>query len=346
MYLALETSCDDTCAAVLSPEGHPLSSIVSSQLIHGEYEGVVPELASREHLRLGLTTIRLALEQAGCGLDAVRGVAVTQGPGLVGCLLVGLGLAKGLALARRVPVVGVNHIEGHLHAIRAEQAWEPPFVALVASGGHTELLHVENWGRYELLGATRDDAAGEAFDKIAKLLGLGYPGGAIVDRLARDGRKDAYTFPRAYMDVGSGNLDVSFSGLKTAVKLFLERDADWAGGRATDRFVADVCASFQAALVDVLIAKIEAAVARTAAPRVLLSGGVACNSYLRQRAVALGERCGVRVAYPSPQLCADNAVMIGLAGLAGLQAGKDDGMTLTALPNLDDFLAFAGRWSL
>ncbi len=343
MYLAIETSCDDTCAAILSHEGKPRSSVVSSQLIHSEYNGVVPELASREHMRLGLTTIRLALERAGLDLDAIRGIAVTQGPGLVGCLLVGLGLAKGLALARELPVVGVNHIEGHLHAIRAEREWNSPFVALAASGGHTEFIDVTDWNRYRLLGATRDDAAGEAFDKVAKLLGLGYPGGPVVDRLAREGNKDAVRFPRAYMDVERGNLDVSFSGLKTAVKLFLERDSDWSAGHAAERFVPDVCASFQAALVDVLVAKIEEAVRQTAAPRVLLCGGVACNSYLRQRTDALGARLGIEVAYPSPALCADNAVMIGLAGLGRLLAGENEGMEISAMPNLDDFPAFAER---
>jgi N6-L-threonylcarbamoyladenine synthase len=343
MFLAIETSCDDTCAAVLTPEGKALSSVVSSQLVHAEYVGVVPELASREHLRLGLTAVRLALEQAGSPIEGLRGIAVTRGPGLIGCLLVGLGFAKGIALARGIPVVGVNHIEGHLHAIRAERDWRPPFVALAVSGGHTELIHVEDWGRYILLGATRDDAAGEAFDKVAKLLNLGYPGGPEVDRLAQGGRGDAFAFPRAYLNVGKGDLDVSFSGLKTAVKLFLERDPDWAAGAPGEGFVADVCASFQTALVDVLIAKIEAAVARTKAPRVLLSGGVACNTYLRRRTTAMGERLGVEVAYPSPKLCADNAIMIGLAGLDRLNGGEDDGMTLTALPNLDDFPAFAGR---
>jgi N6-L-threonylcarbamoyladenine synthase len=343
MYLAIETSCDDTCAAVLTHEGRTLSSVVSSQLVHAEYIGVVPELASREHLRLGLTAVRLALEQAAVPMEDLRGVAVTQGPGLVGCLLVGLGLAKGIALARGIPVVGVNHIEGHLHAIRAERDWQPPFVALAVSGGHTELMHVGAWGRYVLLGATRDDAAGEAFDKVAKLLHLGYPGGPVVDRMARGGRADAISFPRAYLELDKGDLDVSFSGLKTAVKLYLERDPDWSAGRPRPGFVEDVCSSFQAALVDVLIAKLEAAIARTRAPRVLLSGGVACNSYLRRRAVTMGERLGVEVAFPSPKLCADNAVMIGMAGLDRLNAGQDDGMTLSAMPNLDDFPAFAGR---
>lgn len=343
MYLAIETSCDDTCAAVLSAEGRALSSVVSSQLVHGEYIGVVPELASREHLRLGMTTVRLALEEAGIGMDALRGIAVTHGPGLVGCLLVGLGLAKGLALSRGIPVIGVNHIEGHLRAILAEREWEPPFVALVASGGHTELLHVRDWTDFDLLGATRDDAAGEAFDKVAKLLGLGYPGGPIVDRLAREGNPEAIAFPRAYLELDRGNLDVSFSGLKTAVKLFLERSPVWNADAPRDSFVRDVCASFQAALVDVLIAKLEAAVQRTKASRILLSGGVACNSALRARALALAERIGVEAAYPAPKLCADNAVMIGLAGLPRLLRGEDDGMSLSALPNLDDFPAFAGR---
>ena len=343
MFLAIETSCDDTCAAVLTAEGRPLANVVSSQLVHEEYEGVVPELASREHLRLGLTVIRLALEQAGCDLAAIRGIAVTQGPGLIGCLLVGLGLAKGLALARGLPVIGVNHIEGHLHAILAERQWSPPFVALVASGGHTELLHVVGWGSYRLLGATRDDAAGEAFDKVAKLLGLGFPGGPVVDQRACSGRTDAFPFPRAYLDMEKGELDFSFSGLKTAVKLFLERHPDWNSGRAPDGFVEDVCASFQAALVDVLIAKLEAAVRQTGVRRILLSGGVACNSYLRQRAKALGELVGAEVAYPAPPLCADNAVMIGLAALGRLIAGGDDGMSLSARTNLDEFPGFADR---
>lgn len=345
MYLAIETSCDDTCAAVISETGKPLSSVVSSQLVHAEYEGVVPELASREHSRLGLTVVRLALEQAEYDLDAIGGIAVTQGPGLIGCLLVGLGFAKGIALSRNLPIVGVNHIEGHLHAILAEREWSPPFVALVASGGHTELLQVEDWGEYKLLGATRDDAAGEAYDKVAKLLRLGYPGGPIVDKLAANGRADAYEFPRAYMNVEKGNLDVSFSGLKTAVKLFLESDPDWGAGRSPDGFVADVCASFQAALVDVLIAKMEAAVRLTGVRKILLSGGVACNSYLRQRAGALGELLSAEVAYPSNSLCADNAVMIGLAGLRRLKAGADDGMTLSAMANLDDFPGFEDRTS-
>jgi N6-L-threonylcarbamoyladenine synthase len=339
VYLAVETSCDDTCAAVLTPEGKPLSNIVSSQIVHGEYEGVVPELASREHLRLGPTAIRLALAEANVSLDEVRGIAVTQGPGLIGCLLVGMSMAKGLALARAIPVVGVNHIEGHVHAILAEREWAPPFIALIASGGHTELLRVIDWGRYDLLGSTRDDAAGEAFDKVAKLLGLGYPGGPLVDRLAREGKPDAYPFPRAWMGLDSGGLDVSFSGLKTAVKLFVER-SDPATRPAS--FIPDVCASFQSALVDVLVAKISAAVERTGVKRILLSGGVACNSSLRQRTAALGERIGAEVAYPSPKLCADNAVMIGLAGLRRLREGADDGMALPAFSNLDEFPAFQG----
>ncbi len=342
MYLAIETSCDDTCAAVLDPGGRPLSNIVSSQLVHGEYEGVVPELASREHLRLGPTTIRLALAEAGVSLDEIRGIAVTQGPGLIGCLLVGMSMAKGLALARSLPIVGVNHIEGHVHAILAEREWAPPFIALIASGGHTELLHVVDWGRYELLGSTRDDAAGEAFDKVAKLLGLGYPGGPLVDRLSREGRPDAIPFPRAWMDLESGGLDLSFSGLKTAVKVFVERSDPAARDSS---FIPDVCASFQAALVDVLVAKISAAIERTGARKILLSGGVACNSSLRQRTAALGERLGAEVAYPAPALCADNAVMIGLAGLRRLRAGADDGMALPAVTNLDEFPAFGGSTS-
>ncbi|MBD3161397.1 MAG: hypothetical protein GF328_04760, partial [Candidatus Latescibacteria bacterium] len=211
----------------------------------------------------------------------------------------------------------------------------------VASGGHTELIEVIEWGRYRLLGATRDDAAGEAFDKVAKLLRLGWPGGPVVDRLAAQGRPDAVSFPRAWLDVEKGNLDVSFSGLKTAVKQYVEQDDGWAGGNPRDGFVEDVCASFQAALVDVLVAKLEAAARRVGAERILLSGGVACNSALRARAEALGLRLRVEVAFPKPALCADNAVMIGTAGLARLAAGESDGMRLSALANLDEFPAFA-----
>lgn len=334
--LALETSCDDTCAAVLDGDGRILSSVVSSQGIHGEYLGVVPELASREHLSLILPAVQKALDEAGATLQEIDGIAVTRGPGLIGCLLVGLATAKGLALSLEIPLVGVNHIEGHLYAIRGIRDFEPPFVALVASGGHTELLHVESWERYHLLGSTRDDAAGEAYDKVAKLLGLGFPGGPVVDRLAREGDPSAVEFPRAWLDLDKGGLDFSFSGLKTAVKNHVERSGLPEAGPLRERFVRDICASFQAALLDVLMAKVEAACRTMGSRRILLSGGVACNSELRRRAELLAERLGGESAYPPPALCSDNAAMIGLAGLDRLRAGESDPMDLAAVAGLEE----------
>lgn len=333
--LAIETSCDDTCAAVLRGDGVVLSNVIARQDIHEEYAGVVPELASREHLRLLLPTVRRALHGAETPLEDIRAIAVTQGPGLIGCLLVGLAAAKGLALARGIPIVGVNHIEGHLAAIRAEREWQPPFVALVASGGHTELIHVSAPGRYELLGATRDDAAGEAFDKVAKLLGLGFPGGPILDRLARNGDPRAFTYPRAWLDK-DGPFDFSFSGLKTAVKYHVEKDGIPAEEPARARFLSDVAASFQRAVVDVLVGKIERACRSTGSSRILLCGGVACNHGLREAARELAARIGGEAAYPHPTLCADNAAMIGLAALPRLLAGDLDGLDIPAVANFDE----------
>ncbi len=339
--LAIETSCDDTCAAVLDGDGRILSSVVSSQGIHGEYLGVVPELASREHLSLLLPAIQQALAGSQTGLDEIDGIAVTRGPGLIGCLLVGLATAKGLALSLEIPFVGVNHIEGHLHAVRGAAGFEPPFVALVASGGHTELLQVDSWDRCSLLGSTRDDAAGEAFDKVAKLLGLGFPGGPAVDRLAREGNPSAVSFPRAWLDMDSGGLDFSFSGLKTAVKNHVERVGMPSEGPQREQFVRDICASFQAALLDVLEGKIEAACRKTGIRRVLLSGGVACNAELRRRVTSLAERIGGESAYPPPALCSDNAAMIGLAGVSRLRAGESDPMDLPAVAGLEELEAIA-----
>jgi N6-L-threonylcarbamoyladenine synthase len=269
-------------------------------------------------------------------LEGISALAVTQGPGLVGCLLVGLATAKGLAYGLGAPFVGVNHIEGHIHAIRAARRFDPPFVALVASGGHTEIVFVEDWGRYSLLGSTRDDAAGEAFDKVAKLLGLGFPGGPVLDRLAREGNPEAVAFPRAWLDLDRGGLDLSFSGLKTAVKNHVEARLP-APGPERERFVRDVAASCQAAIVDVLVAKLEGACRRTGSRRVLVAGGVACNSALRERALALAGRMGGEAAFPPPALCADNAVMIGLAGLDRLRRGDRDPLDLGPRTSLEEF---------
>jgi N6-L-threonylcarbamoyladenine synthase len=340
--LAIETSCDDTCAAVLTGDGRVCSSVVSSQGIHAEFLGVVPELASREHLMLILPAIRQALEEAGASLPELRGIAATRGPGLIGCLLVGLATAKGLALSLDLPFVGVNHLDGHLHAIRATRSYDPPFVALVASGGHTELLLVEAWGRYRLLGATRDDAAGEAFDKVAKVLDLGFPGGPVIDRLAREGDAKAFAFPRPWLELERGGLEFSFSGLKTAVKNHVDRSAPPAvsSGGATapewDRFVRDTAASFQAAITDVLVAKLAEAARQTGVRRFLLCGGVACNSALRERTAHLADRLGGEAAWPAPALCSDNAAMIGLAAVERLRRGECDPLSLAAVAGLED----------
>jgi N6-L-threonylcarbamoyladenine synthase len=318
-----------------------LSSVVSSQGIHAEYAGVVPELASREHARLILPAIRQALDVAGVSLDEISAVAATRGPGLIGCLLVGMATAKGLALARQLPFVGIDHIQGHLNAIRGERRFDPPYVALVASGGHTELMVARGEGEAEVLGATRDDAAGEAFDKVAKLLGLGFPGGPVVDRLARNGRADAIEFPRAWLglDRGKPDFDFSFSGLKTAVKLHVERNPIPTGEPARTEALQDLCASFQEAVVDVLIGKLEAASRHTGIDRILLAGGVACNSRLRERADELAARLGGEVGYAKPALCGDNAAMIGLVAVRRLLAGEEDPLELAAVANLDELVS-------
>jgi N6-L-threonylcarbamoyladenine synthase len=349
LLLAIETSCDDTCVAVLR-DGEDgvalLSSLVSSQMIHAEYAGVVPELASREHMRTIGPVLREALARAGVTLEAIDAVGVTNGPGLIGSLLVGLSLAKALAYARGIPIVGVNHITAHLAAIAlefGEATVRPPFVGLVASGGHTEIVRVGDEGRWELLGATRDDAAGEAFDKVAKLLGLGFPGGPALARAAEAGSAEAYAFPRAWLDLDRGGLDLSFSGLKTAVKLFLDRQ-NWPDTPrdppARARLVADVAASFQAAVVDVLTAKLLRAAEQTGATRIVIAGGVAANRALRERLARETAARGLTLYAPAPALCADNAAMVGIAALQHLRRGECSRYDLAAIPNLDDWDGF------
>jgi len=341
--LAIETSCDDTCAAVLDGGGRLLSSVVSSQLIHADYQGVVPELASREHLRLIGPVLRRALAEASVDLADLTAVAVTSGPGLIGSLLVGLSLGKALAYGLGIPVIGVNHVEGHLVAAAlafGEERASPPFIGLVASGGHTEIVRVTEWGRWELLGATRDDAAGEAFDKVAKLLGLGFPGGAALGRASDAGRRDAYAFPRAWLDLDRGGLDLSFSGLKTAVKLFLD-DRGWperpASAAQRDAFVADVAASFQESVVEVLSRKLWKAAEVTGIGRIVVSGGVAANPRLRNLLDEGAEARGIELFLPPAHLCGDNAAMIGMVGLQRLRRGECSRYDLAAIPNLDDW---------
>jgi N6-L-threonylcarbamoyladenine synthase len=299
VILALETSCDDTCAAVVTESGAIESNVIASQgLLHARYGGVVPEIASRHHLELVDAVTADALERAGARLDDIDTVAVTHGPGLIGALLVGVSSAKALAATRRLPLVPVDHLHGHVVASTLGDApIETPFLCLVASGGHTFLARVEDPARYDVLGQTLDDAAGEAFDKGARLLGLGYPGGPAIDRLAREGDPGAFDFPRS----APGELDFSFSGLKTAL-LYAIRDLEDAG---SDR-AADLAASYQRAIVEALVARTRAALEREGIARLAIGGGVAANSELREAVTKLG----VPVWVPPIELCTDNAAMI------------------------------------
>ncbi len=300
MILAIETSCDDTCAAVVTRDGEIRSNIVSSQLVHERFGGVVPEWASRHHLEAVNEVVDTALATAGATLDDAELIAVTQGPGLVGALLIGVATAKGLAAARRLPLAAVDHLQGHVAANFLEDGFEPPFICLLASGGHTLLARVSEHDGYETLGQTLDDAAGEAFDKGARLLGLGYPGGPALSKLATEGDPAAFDFPTGARVKG---LDFSFAGLKTAL-LYKVRDL---GPEETERRKADLAASYEDAIVRALIARTERALELE--PRLAIGGGVAANRLLRERALALG----VPVHVPPPALCTDNAAMIGSA---------------------------------
>jgi N6-L-threonylcarbamoyladenine synthase len=331
--LGLETSCDETAAAVL--RGSELAAqVILSQDVHSLYGGVVPELASRAHLQVVDDVIAGALRGAGAELADVDVFGVTAGPGLIGALLVGVAWSKAAAYALGRPVVGVHHMEAHLFAASLEDARaQPPFVALLVSGGHTQLLWVPEWGRYTLLGETRDDAAGEAFDKVAKILGLGYPGGPLVERLAEEGDAATFAFPRpmlaATQEPGDADYyDVSFSGLKTAVA---QRVRELGAGAAAAR--ADLAASFQAAVVDVLVAKTMRAVEACGCRRVLLGGGVAASRSLRGAlAAALGEAGALF--HPTPRLATDNGAMIARTALFRYERGDVDGLELTARADL------------
>ncbi len=310
--LAIETSCDDTCAAVVTAEGELLSNRIASQgLLHSRYGGVVPEVASRRHLEV-LDAVRAdALETAGVTLSDIQTVAVTRGPGLIGALLVGLSSAKALAAARALPLVAVDHLHGHVVAgTLGPDALEAPYLCLVASGGHTFIARVDDPARYTVLGSTLDDAAGEAFDKGARLLGLPYPGGPALDRLARGGNGEAFRFPRsAPATTGGRDLDFSFSGLKTAL-LYKIRDL---GEAETERRRADLAASYQRAIVEALAARVRQAIERERLPRLAIGGGVAANSELRERLRTVCEEAGVLISVPPVELCTDNAAMIGAA---------------------------------
>lgn len=317
IVLGIESSCDETAAALVRDGNKILSSVVASQEeVHHRFGGVVPELASRRHLQSIIPVMRQALAQAGTGFADIDGVAATQGPGLIGSLLVGFSFAKALAFALEVPWVGVNHLEGHIHALFLETQPPPcPFVVLLVSGGHTGLYYVSSLMSMELLGQTRDDAAGEAFDKVAKMLALGYPGGVVIDRLSRQGNPDRIRFPRSYIEKDSS--DFSFSGIKTAVGRYLREHPD-----RSPVHVADIAAGFQEAVVDVLVHKLIQAGRMKGCRRVALAGGVAANSRLRERLRLDAAAEQMEVYLPSLQLCGDNAAMVAALGYRLLAAGK------------------------
>ena len=328
--LGIESSCDETAASVVKNGREVLSNIISSQIaIHRKYGGVVPEIASRKHIEHIMPVIDAALEDAKVTLNQIDGVAVTYGPGLVGALLVGLSAAKALAWATGKPLIGVHHIEGHICANYLEYPeLEPPFACLVVSGGHTHLVRVQDYGSYEVLGRTRDDAAGEAFDKVARAIGLGYPGGPKIDRTAREGNPDAIRFPRA--KVAGSEYDFSFSGLKSAVLNYL--NACHMKGESYS--VPDVAASFQKAVVDVLVEHAMHAVDAYGFTSMALAGGVASNTALRTAMAAACEKKGITFYRPAPVLCTDNAAMIGAAGYYDYLNGKRADWHLNAVPNL------------
>lgn len=331
MYiLGIETSCDETAAAVVEDGRRVVSNVVSSQIgIHQRFGGIVPELAARAHILNILPVVDEALSSSGFGLKDMDAVAVTAGPGLIGALLVGVSTAKSLAYSAGLPLIGVNHIEGHMSAVFLEHPDVGfPFVLLVVSGGHTHLYLVRSCCDYVKLGQTRDDAAGEAYDKVAKLLGLGYPGGPVIDSLARTGDPKAIKFPRAMLEPGS--LDFSFSGLKTAVM----NQVKAAGGLMTDAMKADICASFQQAVVDVLVRKTMMAVEATSVRTVVTGGGVAANSALRAGLTRAAGHDGVRLLLTSPDYCTDNAAMVAAAGYNLYMAGRVAGLDLNPMPNL------------
>jgi N6-L-threonylcarbamoyladenine synthase len=328
--LGIESSCDDTAAAVIV-DGQLKSSVVSSQDVHAAYGGVVPELASRDHQRLIVPVVSEALDRAGVGKSDVDAVAVVYGPGLAGSLLVGLSFAKALALSLDVPLVGVNHLDGHVYSVFVDGDGPPfPFLCLTVSGGHTQLARIDAGFKQDIIAKTRDDAAGEAFDKVAKLLGLSYPGGPVIDRLAREGDPSFHTFPRSRPDRHS----YSFSGIKTSVLYYLNGFAESERKELLDEHLPDICASFQTAVVDVLVASIDDAITDTGIKEIAVTGGVSANRELGERVRRLCERQNARWYIPRPSLCTDNAAMIAKAAEFKLKAGITSELDLTAVPNL------------
>ena len=330
LILGIETSCDETAAAVVRDGREVLSNVISSQIdIHTIYGGVVPEIASRKHIEKINQVITEALHDAGVELNEIDAVSVTYGPGLVGALLVGVGTAKAAAYAAGKPLVGVHHIEGHIAANYLEHPdLEPPFLCLVVSGGHTHLVQVQDYDRFEVLGRTHDDAAGEAFDKVARAIGLGYPGGPKIDKIAKEGNPDAIEFPRAKVD--GHEFDFSFSGLKSAVLNYINS----CEMKNIEINTADVAASFQKAVTDVLVGHAVSAAQRLGEKRIVAAGGVASNSALRSAMKAACDEAGIELCYPSPIYCTDNAAMIASQGYYCFMKGKRAGLDLNAVPNL------------
>lgn len=327
--MAFESSCDETSVAILKNGREVLSNIISTQIdTHKKFGGVVPEVASRKHVENIDIVVEEALKRAGVGFSDITHLAVTNGPGLVGALLVGLSYAKAVAFSLKKPIVGVNHIEGHVCAnYISHKDLKPPFLTLIVSGGHTHLVEVVDYGKYNILGKTKDDASGEAFDKVSRALGLGYPGGPIVDRLSKRGEVNI-DFPRAYLN--EENFDFSFSGIKSAVLNYINTKKM----KNEDIVVEDVCASFQAAVVDVLVHKSVDAAKKLGYTTIALSGGVAANSELRKRMEDTSKKEGIKVVYPPLELCTDNAAMIGCAGYYRYIGGRREGMDLNAFPNM------------
>lgn len=328
--LAIESSCDETSAAVVKDGREVLSNIIASQIdTHTKYGGVVPEVASRMHIEVVDAVVKSALEEANMSLEQIDAIGVTYGPGLVGALLVGLQYAKGLSLASKKPLVGVNHIEGHICANYIQHMeLKPPFVSLVVSGGHTFIVHVKDYGKYEVIGQTRDDAAGEAFDKVARAIGLGYPGGPKIDKISKEGNKNAIEFPKAKFH--DDTLDFSFSGLKSAVLNYINK----CKMKDIEINVADVAASFQKAVIDVLKENVFLTCERKKVDKIAIAGGVASNSTLREELIKEGKKKGVEILFPARILCTDNAAMIGSAAYYEFMNGNIANLDLNAKPNL------------
>ncbi len=328
LLLAIESSCDETAASVVRDGCQVLSNLIASQVdLHAVYGGVVPELASRRHLEVINPLVAEALSKAGVKAEELDGVVVTKGPGLVGALLVGVSFAKAYAYALNIPMIGVHHIEGHILAIQLEKKVDYPFLAAAVSGGHTHLYRVEALGKYHLLGRTVDDAAGEAFDKVAKMMGLGYPGGPIIDKLATAGDDGGIVFPRPMLK--KNNFDFSFSGVKTSVLNYLQK----LDSSPDEKTIAQIACAFQTAVVDVITQKTMRAAESEGLQRIVVAGGVACNSGLRKKFAELAVKNNVEVFFPAPLLCADNSAMLAVAGDYYLSRGISSPLDLNAVSN-------------